>query len=185
VGVEQLSQLCVWRKSYGKTQSLAEGRHEDSECRCDVRSRRQHRVPTLCKKRKGWATLICFVQVSKGAPPAVQHPFRGGVSLPSTPCAARLKSLNPATALREHQKLTPHRAGIATLPGQESAPRSEPESTLDCTATPSHCSIVPPIERPARTSWLPGAPSPILGQLKPELDQGRGTSCRSNSLVEF
>ena len=49
----QLSQLCVWRRIYSKNQSLAEGRDEDSECRFDVRSRRQHRVPTLCKKRKG------------------------------------------------------------------------------------------------------------------------------------
>jgi len=31
------------------------------------------------------------------------------------PCAAGPKTLNPATTLREHQKLTPHRARIATL----------------------------------------------------------------------
>jgi hypothetical protein len=31
------------------------------------------------------------------------------------------KNLNPATTLQEHEKVTPHRARIATLPGCESA----------------------------------------------------------------
>jgi hypothetical protein len=43
------------------------------------------------------------------------------------------KNLNLATALREHEKPTPHRAGIATLTGQESAAESEPESAANRT----------------------------------------------------
>ena len=50
----------------------------------------------------------------------MQHPFRGGVS-PLLPVRSTAKNLNPATALREHENVTPHRAGIATLPGKESA----------------------------------------------------------------
>ena len=46
-------------------------------------------------------------------------PFQGWSVTPPPPCAARLKSLNPATALREHEKATPHRARITTLPGQD------------------------------------------------------------------
>ncbi len=49
---------------------------------------------------------------------------------PSTPCAARLKTLNPSTALRERENLTLHRAGITTPPGQESDPESTGNQTL-------------------------------------------------------
>ena len=41
------------------------------------------------------------------------------------PVRSTAKNLNPATAHREHEKATPHRAGIATLPDQESALESE------------------------------------------------------------
>ena len=48
----------------------------------------------------------------------MQHPFRGGVSH-FHPVRSTAKKLNPATALREHEKATPHRAGIATLHGPD------------------------------------------------------------------
>jgi hypothetical protein len=46
------------------------------------------------------------------------------------PVRSTAKKLNPATALREHQKLTPHRAGIATPPGQESATNRDRKARL-------------------------------------------------------
>jgi hypothetical protein len=39
------------------------------------------------------------------------------------------KTLNPKTTFREHENVTPHRAGIATLPGRESGPQSAPNPT--------------------------------------------------------
>jgi len=49
------------------------------------------------------------------------------------PVQSTAKIPQPTTALREHEKLTPHRAGIATLPGQDSALESWPESAADRT----------------------------------------------------
>jgi hypothetical protein len=58
-----------------------------------------------------------------GVRPVCPHIPRSTLSgvtcLPSTPCEARIKTLNPATALRDHQRLIPHRARIATLPGMD------------------------------------------------------------------
>lgn len=57
-------------------------------------------------------------------------PFQGWSVSPYTPCAARLKTLIPATALREHEKATPHRARIASLPGTESATNRDRKARL-------------------------------------------------------
>jgi type IV secretion system protein VirB9 len=54
---------------------------------------------------------------------------------PSSPCAARLKTLNPSTALREGQEPHPHCAEQTTLPGQDSAAESEPESMANLTSS--------------------------------------------------
>ena len=63
---------------------------------------------------------------------SLQFPARGGVS-PLHPVRSTAKNLNLATALREHEKPAPHRAGIATLTGQESAAESEPERAANRT----------------------------------------------------
>jgi len=60
-------------------------------------------------------------------------PFQGWSVHPSTPCAARQKKPQPRHRTSGGQERHPHCAGIATLPGQESAPESAPESAANQT----------------------------------------------------
>jgi hypothetical protein len=53
----------------------------------------------------------------------------GGVS-PLLPMRSMAKKLNRATALREHEKATPHRAGIAAPPGRESTADQDRKARL-------------------------------------------------------
>jgi hypothetical protein len=58
----------------------------------------------------------------------------GHIRSPLHPVRCTAKNLIPATALREHEKPTPHRARIATLTGRESAAESTPESAANRTS---------------------------------------------------
>ncbi len=64
-------------------------------------------------------------------PPA--STLSGVECLPSTPCEARLKTFNPATAPPGARNCPHSRAGITTLPGSESAAESASESAANPT----------------------------------------------------
>jgi hypothetical protein len=79
-----------------------------------------------------------------------------------------VKNLIPATALREHQKTTPHRARIATLTGRESAAESGSESAANRTwitariggSSPSPESEADQQPKTARPRHTPARPEP-------------------------
>ena len=66
----QLSLLRKWRAGQSEDQSVACGGDEDSGRGIDIASTgTEPRMPTLCKRRKGWDTQT--VEDGKGRPPAV------------------------------------------------------------------------------------------------------------------
>ena len=96
---------------------------------------------------------------------------------PSTPCAARQKTLNPATTLREHEKATPHRAGFATLPGKNRTAESDRKARLigpgsgrgSAAGTPRKRERIDRLERQGRTTPRRGQnPNPRHTPARPE-----------------
>jgi hypothetical protein len=67
VGVEPLSHVRVWRTGRGEDQSVACGGDEDSDLGLDTRSTGTNpRMPTHCKRRKGWATQTAWRRKGRG-----------------------------------------------------------------------------------------------------------------------
>ena len=71
-----------------------------------------------------------FNKFAHGSPKLPCSTLSGVECLPYTPCAARLKTSTPQPPSGS-SKPHAHRAGIATLPGQQSAAESAPGSTAN------------------------------------------------------